>query len=132
MANVGRVCVVGAGPAGLSLARALLAHGIPFDVGRVPGGLALRSRPGDRRSVELAGRAVLDAMRLVRASGRRLDDFTLDGVAQAILGEGKTVSARGAQTRNSVSPGASGRAPRSMAASTREPWLRRSRASTLL
>jgi hypothetical protein len=34
-------------------------------------------------------------MRLVRASGRRLDDFTLDGVAQAILGEGKTVSARG-------------------------------------
>ncbi|HEX7489294.1 MAG TPA: DNA polymerase domain-containing protein, partial [Anaeromyxobacteraceae bacterium] len=71
------------------------AHGIPFDVGRVPGGLALRSRPGGRRSVELAGRAVLDALRLVRASGRRLDDFTLDGVAQAILGEGKTVSARG-------------------------------------
>ena len=62
------------------------AHGIPFDVGRVPGGPALRSRPGGRRSVELAGRAVLDAMRLVRASGRRLDDFTLDGVAQAILG----------------------------------------------
>ncbi len=61
------------------------AHGIPFDVGRVPGGLAVRSRPGGRRSVELAGRAVLDAMRLVRASGRRLDDFTLDGVAQAIL-----------------------------------------------
>ncbi|HEX7623297.1 MAG TPA: DNA polymerase domain-containing protein, partial [Anaeromyxobacteraceae bacterium] len=71
------------------------AHGIPFDVGRVPGGLALRSRPGGRRSVEVAGRAVLDALRLVRASGRRLDDFTLDGVAQAILGEGKTVSVRG-------------------------------------
>ena len=32
MANIGRVCVVGAGPAGLSLARAFLAHGIPFDV----------------------------------------------------------------------------------------------------
>jgi hypothetical protein len=32
MANVGRVCVVGAGPAGLSLARALLAQGIPFDL----------------------------------------------------------------------------------------------------
>jgi len=54
------------------------AHGTPFDVGRVPGGLALRSRQSDRRSVERAGRAVLDAMRLVRASGRRLDDFTLD------------------------------------------------------
>ena len=32
MANIGRVCVVGAGPAGLSLARAFIAHGIPFDV----------------------------------------------------------------------------------------------------
>jgi DNA polymerase-2 len=38
---------------------------------------------------------VLDALRLVRASGRRLDDLTLDGVAQAVLGEGKTVSLRG-------------------------------------
>jgi cation diffusion facilitator CzcD-associated flavoprotein CzcO len=32
MSNIGRVCVVGAGPAGLSLARAFLAQGIPFDV----------------------------------------------------------------------------------------------------
>ncbi|MGZ3446435.1 MAG: flavin-containing monooxygenase, partial [Myxococcaceae bacterium] len=32
MANIGRVCVVGAGPAGLSLARVFLAHGVPFDV----------------------------------------------------------------------------------------------------
>jgi len=32
MATIGRVCVVGAGPAGLSLARAFLAQGIPFDV----------------------------------------------------------------------------------------------------
>lgn len=31
MANIGRVCVVGAGPAGLSLARAFIAHGVPFD-----------------------------------------------------------------------------------------------------
>jgi DNA polymerase-2 len=77
------------------LAARCAAHGIPFDVGRVHGGLALRSGPGDRRSIELPGRAVLDAMRLVRASGRRFDDLTLDGVAQAILGEGKTVSARG-------------------------------------
>ena len=32
MATIGRVCVVGAGPAGLSLARAFLAQDIPFDV----------------------------------------------------------------------------------------------------
>ena len=32
MATIGRVCVVGAGPAGLSLARAFLAQDIPFDM----------------------------------------------------------------------------------------------------
>ena len=32
MANIGRVCVVGAGPAGLRLARTFLAQGVPFDV----------------------------------------------------------------------------------------------------
>ncbi|HZX42532.1 MAG TPA: NAD(P)-binding domain-containing protein [Myxococcaceae bacterium] len=32
MSSIGRVCVVGAGPAGLALARAFLAHGVPFDV----------------------------------------------------------------------------------------------------
>jgi flavin-binding monooxygenase-like protein len=32
MKDIGRVCVVGAGPAGLSLARAFLRHEIPFDV----------------------------------------------------------------------------------------------------
>ena len=49
MANVGRVCVVGAGPAGLSLARALLAQGIPFDLyerHRDLGGLWDPSNPG--------------------------------------------------------------------------------------
>jgi DNA polymerase-2 len=71
------------------------ALGIPFDMGRTQGDLAVRARPGTRQKAEVAGRAVLDAMRLVRASGRRLDDYTLDGVAQAVLGEGKTVSLRG-------------------------------------
>jgi DNA polymerase-2 len=70
-------------------------HGIPFDVGRAPGGLTVRARPGGRQIAEVPGRAALDAMRLVRASGRRLDDYTLDGVARAILGEGKTVTLRG-------------------------------------
>jgi len=32
MADIGRVCVVGGGPAGLALARSFLAQGIPFDV----------------------------------------------------------------------------------------------------
>jgi hypothetical protein len=49
MSNIGRVCVVGAGPAGLSLARAFLAQGIPLDVyerhGDV-GGLWDQANPG--------------------------------------------------------------------------------------
>ena len=49
MSNIGRVCVVGAGPAGLSLARAFLAQGIPFDVyerHRDVGGLWDQANPG--------------------------------------------------------------------------------------
>jgi len=71
------------------------ALGIRFDVGRTEGDMTVRARPGGRHTAEVAGRAVLDAMRLMRASGRKLDDFSLDGVAHAVLGEGKTVSLRG-------------------------------------
>lgn len=71
------------------------ALGVPFDLGRSPGEVVLKARAGGRRSAEVPGRAVLDAMRLVRASGQRLDDLSLDGVAHAVLGEGKTVSLRG-------------------------------------
>jgi DNA polymerase-2 len=70
-------------------------HGIPFDVGRAPGGLTVRTSQGGRHVAEVVGRAALDAMRLVRASGRKLDDHSLEGVAQAILGEGKTVALHG-------------------------------------
>jgi len=77
------------------LAARCQAHRIPFDVGRSPGELSVRARPGGRQAAEIPGRAVLDAMRLVRASGRRLEDLTLDGVAHAVLGEGKTVALRG-------------------------------------
>lgn len=49
MSGIGRVCVVGGGPAGLSLARTFLRHGIPFDVHERHsdvGGLWDRSNPG--------------------------------------------------------------------------------------
>jgi DNA polymerase-2 len=77
------------------LAARFEAHRLPFDAGRTPGGAEARERAGGRRAVELPGRAVLDGLRLVRASGLRLDDLTLDGVAQAVLGEGKAVALRG-------------------------------------
>lgn len=49
MSGVGRVCVVGGGPAGLSLARTFLRHGIPLDVYERHsdvGGLWDQSNPG--------------------------------------------------------------------------------------
>lgn len=49
MGDIGRVCVVGGGPAGLSLARTFLRHGIPFDVYERHsdvGGLWDRTNPG--------------------------------------------------------------------------------------
>ncbi len=49
MGEIGRVCVVGGGPAGLSLARTFLRHGISFDVYERHsdvGGLWDQSNPG--------------------------------------------------------------------------------------
>lgn len=77
------------------LAERSRANGIRFDAGRIAGGLTLRTSAGGRTVADLPGRAALDAMRLVRASGRRLDDQSLDGVARQLLGEGKSVALRG-------------------------------------
>jgi DNA polymerase-2 len=77
------------------LARRCAAHGLSLDLGRVPGTMALHVRKSGRLAVDIAGRAVVDAMRVLRASGERVDDQSLDGAAQALLGEGKTVALRG-------------------------------------
>jgi DNA polymerase-2 len=77
------------------LARRFEACGVPFDVGRTAEVATLVDREGRRAAFQVAGRAVLDAMRLVRASGERFDDLSLEAVARAVLGEGKSVSARG-------------------------------------
>jgi DNA polymerase-2 len=77
------------------LAQRCAAHGIALDLGRVPGTADLHERKSGRLAIDIAGRAVVDAMRIVRASGERVDDQSLDGAAQALLGEGKTVALRG-------------------------------------
>ncbi len=77
------------------LARRFAAHRVAFDIGRVPGTTEVRERKNGRLSIEVTGRAVVDAMRLVRASGERVEDQTLDGVAHTLLGERKTVQLRG-------------------------------------
>lgn len=77
------------------LVRRAAAHRMALDLGRVPGDVELHTRKSGRLAVEIAGRVVVDAMRLVRASGERVDDQSLDGAAHALLGEGKAVSSRG-------------------------------------
>jgi DNA polymerase II len=77
------------------LGRRFAACGVPFDVGRTAEEASLVEREGRRATFQVRGRAVLDAMRLVRASGERFDDLSLEAVARAVLGEGKAVSARG-------------------------------------
>jgi DNA polymerase-2 len=77
------------------LAKRFAACGVPFDVGRTAEGATLREREGRRALAEVPGRAVMDALRLVRSSGERFSEQTLEAVARAVLGEGKTVALRG-------------------------------------
>jgi DNA polymerase-2 len=67
------------------LARRCAVHGIPFDLGRVPGTAEVRTRRSGRVAVEIAGRSVVDAMRLVRASGERVPEQSLDGDPPRLL-----------------------------------------------
>jgi DNA polymerase-2 len=71
------------------------ALGLSFDAGRTDDAAIFDERPGRKASLVLPGRAVLDAMRLVRAGGSRFEDLSLETVASEVLGEGKSVKARG-------------------------------------
>jgi DNA polymerase-2 len=65
-----------------------------FDAGRTDDPVALVERPGRDPAVDFPGRAVIDALRLARASGSRFEDMSLETVSREILGEGKTISSR--------------------------------------
>jgi DNA polymerase II len=71
------------------------ALGVSFDAGRTDEGASMVERLGRKAVLDVPGRAVLDAMRLVRGSGARYEDLTLETVASEVLGEGKSVKARG-------------------------------------
>jgi len=46
---------------------------------------------GDRRTVQIPGRVVLDGIELLRAAFYRFESFSLENVARSLLGEGKLV-----------------------------------------
>jgi DNA polymerase-2 len=77
------------------LAQRFAARRLPFDIGRSDGQATLRDRGSRGLLAEVPGRSTIDAMRLLRASGQRYEDQSLETVAQNVLGEGKTVAASG-------------------------------------
>ncbi|MBS2022944.1 MAG: DNA polymerase II [Deltaproteobacteria bacterium] len=77
------------------LAARFAACGVPFDIGRTDEVAQRIERPNGRTILNVPGRAVLDAMRLVRASGERFEDLSLEAVSKSVLGEGKSVTSRG-------------------------------------
>lgn len=77
------------------LATRCAASGIPFLLGRSDEIAHIEKRPGLRTRSFIPGRQAIDAMQLVRGSGTRFEDQTLDTVASGLLGIGKTVHARG-------------------------------------
>jgi DNA polymerase II len=74
------------------LARRYAALSLPFDLGRAEDEVArIRKTQTGRTHITIPGRQVVDAMRIVRGSGRDFDDYRLDTVATEVLGRGKTV-----------------------------------------
>ena len=77
------------------LAARFAANGLSFMIGRSDEAAYLVEKGRRRVIVTCPGRAVLDAMRLVRGSGERFDDLRLETVSRNLLGEGKSVAEEG-------------------------------------
>jgi len=77
------------------LAARYKANGLSFMIGRSDEAAHLVEKGPRRIVVACPGRAVLDAMRLVRGSGERYDDLRLETVSRNLLGEGKSVADEG-------------------------------------
>jgi DNA polymerase II len=68
------------------------AWGIPFSLGRDRGGVRLFQKQSGMRSAEISGRIVLDGPQVMRGGFHRFDNYTLETVANTVLGTGKTIS----------------------------------------
>jgi DNA polymerase II len=71
--------------------------GVALELGRGPGAVRLRAggSPRGLRQATVPGRVVLDGLPLLRGAFVRMEDYSLDGVARAVLGEGKLLAGRG-------------------------------------
>ncbi|MDR3334182.1 MAG: DNA polymerase II [Treponema sp.] len=83
---------------GKHLAARCAYHGIPFALGRSVEEARYFAGEGRRSAAAIVpGRQVIDALRIVRAGPKQgnFSDYTLETVAQAVLGEGKLVAEAG-------------------------------------
>ncbi len=66
----------------------------PFTLGRDAGAIRIRKAEGyfGSGNAVIPGRLVLDGIDLLRGAFVRMDDYSLDAVARAVLGEGKAVT----------------------------------------
>jgi DNA polymerase-2 len=81
---------------GVLVARAR-ALGVPFEIGRAPGPVALAQDASftRQRRAEIPGRIVLDGIALVRDAFIPLEDFSLETAARSLLGRGKRIASSG-------------------------------------
>jgi DNA polymerase-2 len=79
------------------LDRVARAERVRLALGRGPEQLRLRPMAGTRGALvaSLPDRVVLDGIRLLRGAFVRMEDYGLDAVARAVLGEGKTFAGHG-------------------------------------
>lgn len=76
-----------------TLARFARRLGVTFELGRGSGNMRLRAAEGffGSSSVTIPGRIVLDGVDLLRGAFIKMDSYSLDSVARAVLGEGKVL-----------------------------------------
>ena len=70
---------------------------VSLELGRGLGALRLRATgsPRGRREASVPGRVVLDGIQLLRGAFVRMEDYSLNAVATAVLGEGKSLTGQG-------------------------------------
>jgi DNA polymerase II len=84
----------------LRIAERCAVHGVPMDFARSDEGARFLAGDGRTSSAMIIpGRQVLDGIRLVRASPERFEDYSLETVAQGVLGTGKEIDAVGSREK---------------------------------
>ncbi len=82
----------------LTLQKRCREHAIPFEIGRDRGTLLTPKREGSNQFVaRVPGRVIIDVPVMLRANNYSFERYSLDHVASAMLGKGKSIGTTGAE-----------------------------------